>query len=343
MPLKELKIDHILAFQKLDLSFNDRINVLIGENGTGKTTALKMIYSATQASVRLGKEVRHLNDYFRNADSDFNQYINWNDGTRKGSYQVSDGNSSYMETYEDHHVKDLMDPEWAAVHIPSVFIPAEEMLSHANGFLALNQKCPMPFDATQLDIVMNASLPEAKHLPVYMNEVLEEISQAIDGTVVQENDTFYVIKKDGRKVEFSLEAEGFRKPGLLWKLIQNGLLEKGSVLLWDEPETNLNPELYELLVRILLILAENGVQIFVTTYSYNFAKYLEIRRKEKKEVSFISLYRNTDQQIEAQTAESLAELKPNPLMEAEEKLLNEVYNGISIGSAVKLSEKGHHL
>ena len=39
-----------------------------------------------------------------------------------------------------------------------------------------------------------------------------------------------------RKVDFSLEAEGLRKLGLIWKLIRNGLLEKGTVLLWDEPE-----------------------------------------------------------------------------------------------------------
>ena len=39
-------------------------------------------------------------------------------------------------------------------------------------------------------------------------------------------------------MDFSLEAEGLRKLGLIWKLIRNGLLEKGTVLLWDEPEAN---------------------------------------------------------------------------------------------------------
>ena len=53
-------------------------------------------------------------------------------------------------------------------------------------------------------------------------------------------------------MDFSLEAEGLRKLGLLWKLIRNGLLEKGAILLWDEPEANLNPELYPLVAEILL-------------------------------------------------------------------------------------------
>ncbi len=96
-------------------------------------------------------------------------------------------------------------------------------------------------------------------------------------------------------MEFSLEAEGLRKPGLLWKLIRNGLLEPGSVLLWDEPEANLNPELYALVADILLTLAIHGVQIFLAAHSYNFAKYLEIRRKQKESVQFISLYQDENE------------------------------------------------
>ena len=45
-------------------------------------------------------------------------------------------------------------------------------------------------------------------------------------------------------IEFSLLSEGVRKLALLWILIPNGTLSSGSVLLWDEPETNLNPKLF---------------------------------------------------------------------------------------------------
>ena len=45
-------------------------------------------------------------------------------------------------------------------------------------------------------------------------------------------------------LEFTLLAEGMRKLGLIWLLIQNGTLGNSSVLFWDEPETNLNPKLY---------------------------------------------------------------------------------------------------
>ena len=171
------------------------------------------------------------------------------------------------------------------------------MLSHSKGFLALNRKYKLPFDETQIDIISNASLPETREISATMAKILEKISTVIDGTVIQEDDVFYVVKHDGRKIEFSLEAEGLRKFALIWKLIRNGLLESGSVLLWDEPEANLNPELYELAAEILLELQKNGVQVFVATHSYNFAKYLEIRRTEPEQVQFHNLYRTSDGRI----------------------------------------------
>lgn len=338
MAIKSLKIDHILVFQELSLNFGNGINVLIGENGLGKTSVLKMIYTAAQASVDNNHFERSLKDYFLNQNTDDgSKFVNQKDGTMAGMFRVTDGKNFYSEQYMSNRkdtsnnipvrsgTRSMSSPNWSDLNIPSVYIPATEMLSHANGFLALNQKYRMPFDNTQVDIIVNASLPEAKQVPAFMNDILKKISNTIDGKVVQENDTFYVVKNDGRKVEFSLEAEGLRKLGLLWKLIRNGLLESGSVLLWDEPEANLNPELYALVAEILLTLAQHDVQIFVATHSYNFAKYLEIRRKREAEVQFINLYMDTREQVISQTAYFLQDLDPNHIMEADEKLLDEVY------------------
>lgn len=49
------------------------------------------------------------------------------------------------------------------------------------------------------------------------------------------------MKKGNSRQEFNLVAEGIRKMVLLWQLVKNGTLEKGSVLFWDEPEANINP------------------------------------------------------------------------------------------------------
>ena len=327
MAIKSMKVLNIMAFhqKELDLQFGDGINILIGENGMGKTTLLKMIYAALQYSIEnqtSGKELIH---FFSNNLRDFSQMKY--PGKEKDTcyYEISDG----QHFFKDYLTKKngIVSEGWKGLNIQSVFIPTTEMLSHSKGFLAMNQKYNMPFDETQIDIIVNASLPETKKVSQSCEIILKQISEVINGKVVQEDDTFYIVKNDGRKIDFSLEAEGMRKLGLLWKLIRNGLLEKDSVLLWDEPEANLNPELYPLVANILLALQKNGVQIFLATHSYNFAKYLEIRRTEKEQVLIHNLYRNDlEKEIMSVSAYKMEDLEPNHIMMADNQLLDEVYN-----------------
>jgi predicted ATPase len=329
--------------EEFHLNFCDGINVLIGENGVGKTTILKMIYSATQWSNEKvePEKTKRLINFFSNNLKNFEALKNTDRKDDYSYYRVSDGEHYFEESLSHNGISNF--DNWLGLDIQAVYIPTTEMLSHSKGFLAMNQKYSMPFDGTQIDIIVNASLPETREIPDSCNVILKEISDVINGTVIQENDTFYVLKNDGRKVDFSLEAEGLRKLGLLWKLIRNGLLEKGSILLWDEPEANLNPELYPLVANILLELQKNGVQIFIATHSYNFAKYLEIRRTDKEQVLFHNLYKGSskipeyvgvgtedenkkDDEIYSSSAYKMEDLTPNHIMMADNQLLDEVYN-----------------
>ena len=324
------------------LDFCDGINVLIGENGVGKTTILKMIYAAAQWSIKQTDEgkTKSLVQFFSNSLKDSDTLKNAENKEDYCYYRVSDGTHSFEDSLS--HKALLNYDQWLGLNIQSVFISTTEMLSHAKGFLAMSQKYNMPFDATQIDIIVNASLPETRKIPSVMNGILDKISAVIDGTVIMENDSFYVLKKNGQKVDFSLEAEGLRKLGMLWKLIRNGLLEKGTILLWDEPEANLNPELYPLVAEILLELQENGVQVFVATHNYNFAKYLEIRRENKEQVMFHNLYRSSNRfsdgtekllpgmddgsgAIYSQSAYRMDEIESSHIIIADNALLDEVY------------------
>ena len=335
MAIQSIRIKNVMAFGchgedadknnmggAFQLSFSSGINVIIGENGTGKTSLLKVIYAATQESHNKVQETAHFDDYF-SKNVKFSDFLN-NSAQFSAIWVLIDGESISFNLSDKQMITAYSSYKQQA---SAVFIPTTEMLSHSKGFLALNQKYKMPLDQTQVDIVVNASLPEAREMPAYMQTILDKISAVIDGEVIQEDDEFYVLKKDGRKLRFSLEAEGLRKLGLLWKLIRNGLLEPGTVLLWDEPEANLNPELFPLVAEILLELQKNGIQIFVATHSYNFAKYLEIRRTETEQVQFHNLYHSEQPGvIEASSAYRMEDLRFNHIMMADNKLLDEIYD-----------------
>ena len=111
-------------------------------------------------------------------------------------------------------------------------------------------------------------------------------------------------------------AEGLRKLGLLWLLIQNGTLGEGSVLFWDEPETNLNPRLFGPVVEILLELQRQGVQIFIATHDYLILKQLDLQTTEGDRVTYNALYRDKAGELVCNTTESYLDIDPNAIADA---------------------------
>lgn len=277
------------------------VNVLIGGNGTGKTTLMKAMYA-------LLSEGEAISAFFANF-------------TDKET--VKFGKAALCRSRYDNNP------------IKAVYIPPEDMLSHATSFLALVNERKMPFNQIHIDILAKAELGETHTVTPNAANVLDRVKTIIGGEVVYENDTFYVVKEDLGKVSFALEASGFRKFGLLWKLLRNGLLESGSYLFWDEPENSLNPELIPALVDILLELQRGGVQIFVATHSYDVARWFELNKKPENSLRYFS-FRKEAGGVAAEVADDYISLDKNPITSAGDKLLKKAVEVSAEKAGVKL-------
>ena len=241
-----------------------------------------------------------------------------NTSTKKSSTQLDKKNSA-SDSYE--------------IHIPqnesfsAIFIPSKDMLTHSKGLLAMSEKYNgFPFDKTLTDIINRASQWKLKKIPTMAKSFMPVLERMIDGEVTIENEEFFIKKNNGQLINFAVEAEGLKKIGLLWQLIMNENITEDSILIWDEPEANLNPEFFPNLVECLLELSRYNVQICVSTHNYIFAKYFDVRRKETDAVKFHSLYKDFENNIQIESKRQFHELNHNDIMTAFEKLLNEVYN-----------------
>ena len=357
MAINCVKIKDFLLFKgEFETDFCPGVNVIIGGNGTGKTTLLKVMYGVCDSSVQAFTEGiwrerfergNSFSDYFYCGYPDVStmmslggpsssipnekkciiQYNKKEFGFRyptieelKPMFQFSDQEiekNKYMWGYYGTFPSEADGIN--SPYIQSIFIPMEEVLSHAKGFLALNNERKMPFDQTFVDLLSKAELPVSRIITPNAISVLDKIKSIIGGEVVYENDSFFTQKENGEKVSFSLEASGYKKLGLLWKLLRNGLLERGSVLFWDEPENSLNPELVPILVDILLELSRNDVQIFIATHSDIFANYFAVNRQKNDNVMFISLYKDGER-IQADSSDRFDLLDPNSLIAEPVKL-----------------------
>jgi predicted ATPase len=101
----------------------------------------------------------------------------------------------------------------------------------------------------------------------------------------QDSTVLRFASKGGEPLSSSMTAEGYRKIGVLHRLLCNGSINPGStgILLWDEPEANLNPALMKEVVQVLLELSRNGQQIILATHDYVLLKWFDLLSKEGKE------------------------------------------------------------
>lgn len=339
MNIIQIKLENFTVFKDTEIHFDEGINIFIGENGTGKTHILKLLYSACQAS---NPKVSFSNKIVRTMlpdDFKISRLITRNRGNHNARVRISakiDKNASTKNLTTEFNNKTK---KWEAVvkgevtwekefsEISSIFIPAKEILSNSFNLTAAVEKDNVRFDDTYIDIINSAKVD----ISVGRNSAerenrLKAIEKIIDGTVFYDNkkDEFY-LKKGNSKQEFNLVAEGIRKMALLWQLVKNGTLEKGSVLFWDEPESNINPAYLSIIVELLCELQRSGVQIFISTHDYMLAKYFETRKKEDSSLTFHSFKRDGDI-VEYSSAKKFGELKNNLIIESFDKLLDEIYD-----------------
>lgn len=341
MKIKRIKFQNYTVFEDQQMEFSPGINVIIGENGTGKTHLMKALYSACQSADKKTSFSHKLVMTMLPDDYKISRLITRKTGNRTAVIRIA---AKESETDRDRILSASFHgktKKWNAevtgedgwensfVGMSSIFIPAKEILSHSYNLNAATEKNNVRFDDTYLDIInaakINISAGRNSASKEAMLKIIEKMTQ---GTVVydEKKDEFY-LKSGNSKQEFNLVAEGIRKMALLWQLVKNGTLEKGSVLFWDEPEANVNPLYISIIVDLLLELQRKDVQIFISTHDYMLASYFEVKKTAEDHLLYHSLSHSGKKAVlEYEKSERFSELKNNKIIEAFNKLLDEIYN-----------------
>lgn len=322
---ESIELNNFTAFEHIALEFVPGINVLVGGNGTGKTHLMKALYvvqkgEVARADLRLTWEDKWphyelMLDVFRPDwywslfyRGDRMRRLNigcvWNaQPLRLGMMRPQIGDPDIPGWV-------LSSERWKDVTAP-VFIPVKDMLAHTRGFVALHENREIDFESTYSDLVKAVSLPPLRGGGLKEAlKTLQVVEDAIGGKVMERGGRYYLVS-NGSELEMPLVAEGWRKLATLWLLIQNGSLGKGKVLFWDEPEANLNPALMGAAAKLLVGLAEAGVQVFLATHSYLILRELEIQRSPRTSMRFICLDRDSDGKITSSYADDYLSIQPN--------------------------------
>lgn len=340
MSITRIELENFTAFEAIDIEPSSGLNVFVGANGTGKTHLMKVAYAACSVQRTTDHFGQLLVEHFMPFEGRPNRLVHRLGGGATGRLHIERGARSLsaelttkMRTIDKVRVEGQ--EEWITEPVTSAFIPVKEMLANAPGFIALYQSREVAFERVYHDIIVRAMLPVPRGAPDKNRaRLLNRLRKAIDGKVTVEQETFFLRNRRGN-LEFSLLAEGMRKLGLLWQLIRNGTLLNGSVLFWDEPEANLSPRLFALLVGILLDLQRLGVQVFVSTHDYAMLKEIELAARPDDALRFFALYRpSAAAAIECEVSDRPFDLDHSPIAEAMTSLYDrEIQRSLGGGKA----------
>lgn len=320
-PVTRIRLEQFTAFDALDLHPSPGVNVLVGANGTGKTHIMKVAYAACDATKDHVHFAEKLARVFMPAEGSIGRLVKRRRGGASAVAEVQRGSSSIRASFSNLMKAPMSaaisQKKWKDVQLKSVYIPVKEMLANAPGFRSLYAERNVHFEEIYRDVLDWAYFPPQLGVPDAPRRKLQEkLRKVLEDRVRTKNEEFYLKSQQGH-LEFSLLAEGLRKLGLLWLLIQNGILLQGSVLFWDEPETNLNPRLFGPLMGILLELQRMGVQIFIATHDYVILKQLDLQATDRDEIRYHVLHRQeTSKELLCNAVGSYLEIDPNAIDDA---------------------------
>lgn len=284
-----------------------RINLIIGENGTGKTFLLKALYSAmrTLEEYKRGDDIKTVGDILA-------EKLRWTFQVEKLGELVTKSSEASLR-FEMATEKDEIEYKFSSSATSkvgtitstenkresnSVFIPAKEVLSLLSVILkSRNIDRSFGFDDTYYDLAKALMIQPTKGKNYKGFAISRELlNDVIDGKIDFDEDSGKWYYKNNRNQKFSIGAtsEGVKKLSIMDRLFANGYLDNQSIIFIDEIESALHPQaICDFLDMIQIIAEKMNIQFFITSHSYFVIKKLAlIAMKEPNYVTCISLSKN---------------------------------------------------
>lgn len=336
MKITCLNVDNFMIFDKLNIDWSPNINIICGENSTGKTTLIKLMYSSLKAinnrdlSAMTQEQletvlVDKFQGIFRPDGKKLGRLVSRKQGSNRAEIQIGlekkEKISIAFGNRQERHADISVKAEGIKRFEP-IYIPPKEMISATEHFQSLYEHYDIDFEEMYYDLTKLLDRPLKRGAnTAEQNQVLASFENIMDGSIVQRDKKFYLRMKGAGEFEMGLVSEGYRKLATIIYLILSGSLDKNAVLFWDEPETNMNPKMMRYLAEAVVELAKMGVQVFITTHDYfvqqsfNLISAYPELNKNKLAFKFISLYQDEEGKIQHASADRVSELEHNSIMD----------------------------
>lgn len=289
--LQQIILENFCQHEQLQWQSLQNINLIIGENSSGKTILLKAIYSALRVLEQFGKgnDKRELADILAEKLYWTFQVEALGDLVEKGksalNFSMIEDSAEFCFTFgKDTNMKisKIRNTFDTPRQNKAVFIPAKEVLSLFNIILkSRDQDSLFGFDDTYLDLVKALQIaPQRGRNFDAFADGRKKLEQVIKGKIEyddQKNEWYY--KRGNARFTIGVTSEGVKKIAIFNRLLSNRYLDNHAVIFIDELESALHPKAISDYLDMIFELSQAGVQFFIATHSYFVIKKLYLLAK----------------------------------------------------------------
>jgi ABC-type transport system involved in cytochrome c biogenesis ATPase subunit len=287
--LKQAQFQNFTCIPNETWRFAPGINVIVGENGLGKSHVLKVLYALLKVQAD-AKELSKSTLEKIYADKlvavlrpeNLGRLVKRKQGRERCELRLMLDNKDFdcaigFATNTKSQVEVIQAPTQILPQSPA-YLPTRELVTLYPWFLPLYDNYHLEFEETWRDTISLLGKPTLKG-PREKNvaALLGPLETAMGGRVVDAADKrLYLKMRSEGNMEMPLVAEGLRKLAMLARLISTGTLLDRGFLFWDEPEANLNPKLIKTVATSIVTVANLGVQVFIASHSLFLLRELEM-------------------------------------------------------------------
>lgn len=167
MKIKKLELNNFMAFQNAEMNWSDNINIICGENSTGKTTLLKVMYSLLKpisngSKNNLTKEmeeqlfVKKIQGVFRPDEMKIGRLVSRKQGSNRTQFSVElEKNQKIVVGFgnrQENHADISIRQNEKTKKFDVIYIPTKEMISTVEHFVSLYDEYHIDFEEMYYDL-----------------------------------------------------------------------------------------------------------------------------------------------------------------------------------------------
>ena len=263
--LEDARLRNVTIFREFVWDSLSNVNLVIGENDTGKSNLLRMLYAVSRSfqeftrfndeappgrwsdllakklqwtfqppELKLGKLVRKGEDRLR-VQCTFREH---------GRADFSFGKDTTSEIRNADTDVGSAEAEIGPRFVHTLFFPPKEVLTTLKAIASTREQRQIRgFGDTYYDLITALRQPQSYgDKPQELERVQEALDDMFPGKIRQRDDGTFEYRRGPGRYDMTQTAEGIKKIGTLAHLLRNGEIQQGSILFFDEPSANLNPK-----------------------------------------------------------------------------------------------------